>query len=163
MWFRFGAVSFRRTLQSSAGAPPADSPCGRLACMTSCAGGVRARRPRGLPTGGAPAPLPARELRLETRKKVCAPTLFLPSPALSEIPIGQRPQTYQPKATPWVTVQKMRTALKGRCKISPRSCYALSGLFRVCVGTQGVALGLHVLGLWPIRNAARSTIAARRT
>ena len=63
---------------------------------------------------------------------------------------GQRLEIYQPRAAPWV--RKENRASPERAKQNPAFVSAaLSGLWRVIVQTQGVALGWHVFGLWPIR------------
>ena len=65
--------------------------------------------------------------------------------------VGQRPNTSQPRATPWGPVQEWKSP--------ERAAQPLARMFRpfrACTlpsVTQGVALGWLVLGLWPTETA----------
>ena len=58
--------------------------------------------------------------------------------------VGQRPNTSQPRATPWVHVRE-RESPERAAQPMAQTCFALSGLARFSSGTQGGALGWLVV------------------
>ena len=138
-------------------APPGPSPAPRLSRLAACR--TSAHRATGafakpaspcVPDGNRASPQAIGDLSRFApvrhdfhRSRFACHALFK-----AAIPVGQRPNPSQPRASPWVPGRKRASPERAEhlCAIGRA---ALSGLSRSYVWSQGVALGWLGSGLWP--------------